>query len=98
MKQTLERSSEQMGRVLRMRADGNEVRQKINEIVSECIDVDMQSVQTNHSSPGKTGMAQSPRVNGSECASNVARGSSGLNSSMQRNSVPSLNNNNNSAM
>ncbi len=51
MKQTIEKSSEQMGRVLKLKADGSQVRQKIDQIVSDCIDVDMASCNTSHSSP-----------------------------------------------
>lgn len=40
MKHTIDQSTEQMSRVLKMRSDVTEVRQKINQIASECIEVD----------------------------------------------------------
>ena len=50
MKMTLERSSEQMNRVLRLRQNDSSIRHKINEMVSDCIDVDMNSVGATASS------------------------------------------------
>jgi len=105
MKQTLEQSKEQMERVLKLRADEHEVRAKIDEIVGDCIDVDMANCRTNHTSPANNKpvymnsaysmQQQSPRSVGGdrEVSSNMAQhASSGLNSSMQRNSMPTLNN------
>ena len=51
MKQTIEKSQEQMSRVLKLRANEQDVRNKLNQIVSECIDVDMASCNAIQSSP-----------------------------------------------
>ena len=40
-----------MGKILQLRADGGKIRDKLNQIVTECIEVDMQSLLTSNSSP-----------------------------------------------
>ena len=44
MKQTYEQSQEQMCKVLRMQTDERQMRQKLGQIVEDCIDVDMQKL------------------------------------------------------
>ena len=51
MKQSIELGEEQMGKILQLRADGGKIRDKLNQIVTECIEVDMQSLLTSNSSP-----------------------------------------------